>query len=140
MDQLAGNADKNEPGVKKAPWQKSKYEPAQLQALLVHYAESVSQAYHQCPSIEEVIPTIYSVGKAAHPSKWLPKLQIRVGVPVKPMLAHPTTSIRQLLERFSASGAFTCEFKYDGERCQTHYNKSCVAQPFNLYSRNSESY
>jgi len=52
------------------------------------------------------------------------------GVPLKPMLAQPARCVSELLKRFEEA-AFTCEYKYDGERTQVEF-WGCHRVPFIL--------
>jgi DNA ligase-1 len=112
-------------------------------------AESTLKAvYSELPSYEVIIPAMLEHGILNLPDN----CRLQPGVPLKPMLAKPTKSITEVLDRFDGKD-FTCEYKYDGERAQIHFvaheaaMKLATAAPLagnsakgvsNIFSRNSE--
>ncbi|XP_067628430.1 DNA ligase 1 isoform X2 [Eurosta solidaginis] len=87
-------------------------------------------AYCQCPNFDKIISTLLTHGI----DDMLKYCTMEPGVPLKPMLAHPTRGVSEVMDRLK--GNITCEWKYDGERAQIHGNKDgCV----NIYSRNQEN-
>ncbi|KAL8664998.1 MAG: hypothetical protein Q9202_002554 [Teloschistes flavicans] len=72
--------------------------------------------YSELPSYEVIIPAMLEHG-IFHLRE---NCKLQPGVPLKPMLAKPTKSITEVLDRFEGKN-FTCEYKYDGERAQIHY-------------------
>jgi DNA ligase-1 len=112
-------------------------------------AESTLKAvYSELPSYEVIIPAMLEHGILNLPEN----CRLQPGVPLKPMLAKPTKSITEVLDRFDGKD-FTCEYKYDGERAQIHFVaheaalELATAAPLagnsakgvsNIFSRNSE--
>ncbi|MCJ1358860.1 MAG: hypothetical protein MMC33_008860 [Icmadophila ericetorum] len=72
--------------------------------------------YSELPSYEVIIPAMLEHGLF----NLRENCKLQPGVPLKPMLAKPTKSITEVLDRFEGKN-FTCEYKYDGERAQIHY-------------------
>lgn len=105
--------------------------------------------YNELPAYEVIVPALLKGGIW----KLRETCRLQPGVPLKPMLAKPTKSISEVLDRFEGKD-FTCEYKYDGERAQIHFVAHDADQEFaatvapaagksdrgisNIFSRNSE--
>lgn len=94
-------------------------------------AEAVFRKAHSLlPNYETIINAAIAGGIDAIPAA----CQLAPGTPLKPMLAKPTKSVADILDRFDNDSRLLCEYKYDGERAQVHASQNGLA----VYSRNME--
>lgn len=98
---------------------------------------SIKQAICEFPNYGLVILELMKCGDQHQNLK--DTCHIRVGIPVKPMLAKPTKGVHIILKRFEGI-EFTCEYKYDGFRGQIHFDSSQEkGKDCHIYSRNLEN-
>nr|KAJ3422714.1 tRNA ligase [Polyrhizophydium stewartii] len=100
-------------------------------AMMAEAAAKIKQVYSAIPSYDLIIPALLEYGFQHLEDH----CHMTPGIPLKPMLAHPTKSLTEVLDRFEGM-AFTCEYKYDGERAQIHKLENGTVV---IYSRNSEN-
>lgn len=112
------------------------------------HVPSTNKTSSEVPDYAIIIPEIIRHGIFALKDH----CKLQPDIPLKPMLAKPTKSITEVLDRFE-NQTFTCEYKYDGERAQIHYVANDSEQQYTrpntkpkpgvkglsaIFSRNSE--
>ncbi|XP_048000918.1 DNA ligase 1 isoform X2 [Leguminivora glycinivorella] len=114
---------------------------AEFKAIVDEQALIIKTTYCECPNYEMIIPVLLEHGVKALPHH----CRLTPGIPLKPMLAHPTKGVHEVLNRFEGT-RFTCEYKYDGERAQIHVPKTetegkevADLAKASIFSRNQEN-
>ncbi len=92
-----------------------------LNALAIAFTEDkknkdvLENAFNICPDLGEIAEILAEKGL-----RGLKNIDVRVGRPIKMMLAQRVKEIEEIAEKIP--GEFTAEAKYDGERIQAHKN------------------
>lgn len=97
-------------------------------------AQLLRSVCNECPSWNLVTAALLSIGDIDE--RLYERCHLTPGLPVMPMLAKPSRSVAEVLNRFEGI-QFTCEYKYDGERAQIH---GLADGTIRIYSRNAEDH
>lgn len=88
--------------------------------------EDIERSYNICSDLGLIAKNILLNGV-----EWLKTIKLKVGVPVRMMLAQRLSTIEEIFEKI---GRCAVEYKYDGERFQIHKNGSEIK----IFSRRLE--
>ena len=89
--------------------------------------QRLQKIYHVCPRLKEIAHALLE-GGISHAEE---VCTLAVGFPVEPMLANPAQSLEQVEKFLGNNEQGIAEWKYDGVRCQAHWD----GKQAKLYSR-----
>lgn len=90
--------------------------------------DCVQKTHDICPSLEKIVTALLAGGM----EQMKRDCGIQLLTPIGPMLAHPAHSLEQVEEAMrEQNNSAIIEWKYDGVRCQAHYDGATVQ----LFSR-----
>lgn len=92
------------------------------------YKNTLEEAYNMVPDIGYITKVIFEEGLDG-----IKKVDIKLGIPVRPMLAERVKSPEEAWEK--TNGNLAADFKYDGERMQIHKDGEKVL----IFSRRLEN-
>ncbi|VVA94247.1 unnamed protein product [Arabis nemorensis] len=91
---------------------------------------AIVEAYNILPSLDVVVPSLLDKDIEFSTST----LSMIPGIPIKPMLAKIANGVQDFFKLFQ-NRAFTCEYKYDGQRAQIH---QLLDGTVRIFSRNGD--
>ncbi|KAJ4959815.1 hypothetical protein NE237_019725 [Protea cynaroides] len=101
-----------------------------LKPKLQSISAAVVEAYNILPNLDLLVPSLMNKGIEFSSTT----LSMVPGIPIRPMLARITNGVPQVLKMFQGR-AFTCEYKYDGQRAQIHRLTDASVR---VFSRNGD--
>ncbi|GJQ14037.1 hypothetical protein GpartN1_g5828.t1 [Galdieria partita] len=95
--------------------------------------ERMNRALSECSDWERIITFLVNNAHSWNQLNEYCKLQ--PGIPLKPQLGKITKSVDEMIQDLGVDSDISCEWKYDGQRCQVHILENGTVQ---LFSRHLE--
>ncbi|KLJ09001.1 DNA ligase 1 [Blastomyces silverae] len=78
--------------------------------------ETVKACFARHPNYDDLVPCLLEIGIS---DELIVRCGLTLHIPLRPMLGSITRDLAQMLTKLQGR-AFTCEYKYDGQRAQVH--------------------
>ncbi len=107
----------------------SKLRKEELAEVWARGEEIVKACFARRPNYNDLVPALQAVGVCA---ELLARCGLALHVPLRPMLGSITRDLGEMLAKLQGR-AFTCEYKYDGQRAQVHCDADGLVSIFSRH-------
>ncbi|OJD15074.1 hypothetical protein AJ78_04645 [Emergomyces pasteurianus Ep9510] len=98
----------------------SKLKKEEIAGIYSRAEEIVKACYARRPNYNDLVPCLLEIGIS---DELIVSCGLTLHIPLRPMLGSITRDLAQMLTKLHGR-AFTCEYKYDGQRAQVHCDSS----------------
>ncbi|PGG99775.1 DNA ligase 1 [Blastomyces parvus] len=107
----------------------SKLKKEEITSIYNRAEEIVKACFARHPNYDDLVPCLLEVGIS---DELIVRCGLTLHVPLRPMLGSITRDLTQMLTKLQGR-AFTCEYKYDGQRAQVHCDSSGMVSIFSRH-------
>ncbi|CAK7270613.1 hypothetical protein SEPCBS57363_004191 [Sporothrix epigloea] len=91
--------------------------------------EIVKASFARRPNYNDLVPALLEIGVS---NELLLRCGVALHIPLRPMLGSITRDLGEMLAKLQGR-AFTCEYKYDGQRAQVHCDRDGTVSIFSRH-------
>ncbi|OAX84245.1 hypothetical protein ACJ72_01385 [Emergomyces africanus] len=107
----------------------SKLKKEEIASIYSRAEEIVKACYARRPNYDDLVPCLLEIGIS---DELIVRCGLTLHIPLRPMLGSITRDLTQMLTKLHGR-AFTCEYKYDGQRAQVHCDSSGTVSIFSRH-------
>ncbi|CAG7918536.1 unnamed protein product [Penicillium olsonii] len=114
------------------PHELARLKKDELTELYTNAEEIVKASYARHPDYNDLVPSLLEIGPT---DELLIRCGLSMHIPLRPMLGSITRDLSDMLTKLQGR-AFSCEYKYDGQRAQVHCDEQGKVS---IFSRHLET-
>ncbi|EGE84582.1 DNA ligase 1 [Blastomyces dermatitidis ATCC 18188] len=107
----------------------AKLKKEELTGIYSRAEETVKACFARHPNYDDLVPCLLEIGIS---DELIVRCGLTLHIPLCPMLGSITRDLTQMLTKLQGR-AFTCEYKYDGQRAQVHCDSSGTVSIFSRH-------
>ncbi|CAK7217237.1 hypothetical protein SBRCBS47491_003096 [Sporothrix bragantina] len=125
----SGDGADEAPDTRRDPKALAAMKKEELAEVWARAEEIVKASFARRPNYNDLVPVLLEIGVS---EELLVRCGLALHIPLRPMLGSITRDLGEMLGKLQGR-AFTCEYKYDGQRAQVHCDRDGTVSIFSRH-------